>query len=124
MSARDDEWTDWDAGPVSRPYTVTGGRTRPRGEWKFDLVDTVARTPGSIDDTFRSPERSRILEMCLVPMAVAELAAAVELPLGVVRVVLDDLLHEKMIEVVAAAPRGLVTDMGLLHKVLNGLRAL
>jgi hypothetical protein len=124
MSAHDDEWTDWEAGPVARPYTVTGGRTRPRGDWQFDLVDTVARTPGSIDDTFRGPERSRILEMCLVPVTVAELSSAVELPLGVVRVVLDDLLHEKLIEVVAAAPRGRVTDMGLLHKVLIGLRAL
>lgn len=44
MSSDDDRWMDWDAGPVARPYTVTGGRTRPRGERYFDLVDVVART--------------------------------------------------------------------------------
>jgi len=125
MDSRDDDrWTDWDAGPVSRPYTVTGGRTRPRGAWQFDLVDVVARTPRSADTTFFSPERSRILELCRVPTAVAELAAAVGLPLGVVRVVLDDLLHENLIEVTSAAPRGRVTDMRLLRKVLEGLQSL
>jgi hypothetical protein len=38
--------------------------------------------------------------------------------------VLDDLLHENLVEVMAAAPRGRVTDMGLLRQVLNGLRSL
>ena len=103
---------------------MTGGRTRPRGAWQFDLVDVVARTPRSADTTFFSPERSRILELCRVPTAVAELAAAVGLPLGVVRVVLDDLLHENLIEVTSAAPRGRVTDMRLLRKVLEGLQSL
>lgn len=120
----DDSWTDWDAGPVSRPYTVTGGRTRPRGSWRFDLVDVVVRTPRAVDTTFVSPERSRILELCHRPVAVAELASAVGLPIGVVRVLLDDLLHENLIDVTAAAPRGQVTDMKLLRKVLHGLRSL
>jgi Protein of unknown function (DUF742) len=120
----DDRWTDWDAGPVSRPYTVTGGRTQLRGAWHFDLVDTVARTPSSADVTYWSPERGRILELCRVPVTVAELAAAVGLPLGVVRVVLDDLLYENLIEVTAAAPRGQVNDMGLLRQVLNALQSL
>jgi hypothetical protein len=124
MDEQDDRWTDWDAGPVSRPYTVTGGRTRPKGQTHFDLVDIIARTPKSADTTFSSPERSRILDLCRVPTAVAELAAAVGLPLGVVRVVLGDLLHENLIEITAAAPRGRVTDVRLLRKVLDGLQAL
>jgi hypothetical protein len=124
MDSRDDRWNDWDAGPVSRPYTVTGGRTHLRGEWRFDLVDIVVRTPKSADTTFLNPERSRILTLCGVPTAVAELASAVGLPLGVVRVLLDDLLHENLIEVRAAAPRGPVTDMRLLRQVLQGLRSL
>ena len=122
MDAQNDSWTDWDAGPVSRSFTVTGGRTQPRGSWTFDLVDTVLRTPK--DAIYQSPERSAILELCRVPVTVAELAAAVGLPLGVVRVVLCDLLTENLIEVTAAAPRGRVTDLGLLHKVLNGLQRL
>ncbi len=123
-SSDDDRWADWDVGPVARPYTVTGGRTHLRGEWHFDLVDTVARTPASADVTYRSPERGHILELCRVPVTVAELASAVGLPLGVVRVVLDDLLQENLIEVTAAAPRGRVTDSSLLRQVLDGLQRL
>jgi hypothetical protein len=55
---------------------------------------------------------------------VAELAAAVRLPLGVLRVLLDELVHEGLIDVRAIAPRGRVTDRGLLQKVLDGLHAL
>jgi hypothetical protein len=124
MGSHDDGWTDWDSGPVSRPYTVTGGRTRLRGQGQFDLVDTVTRTANRVDSTDQSPERSRILELCQVPVTVAELSSAVGLPLGVVRVVLDDLLHENLVEVTASAPRGQVTDLGLLQKVLSGLRSL
>ena len=101
---------------------MTGGRTQLRGTWHFDLVDTVLRT--ARETIYRSPERSSILELCQVPVTVAELAAAVGLPLGVVRVVLDDLLNENLIEVTAAAPRGRVTDTGLLRQVLNGLQRL
>jgi Protein of unknown function (DUF742) len=124
MDSEDDRWTEWDAGPVSRPYTVTGGRTHLRGTWHFDLVDVVVRTPKSADTTFLSPERSRILDLCRVPTAVAELASAVGLPIGVVRVLLDDLMYENLIEVKAAAPRGRVTDMELLRQVLHGLQSL
>jgi hypothetical protein len=70
------------------------------------------------------PECARILELCLIPVAVAELASAVGLPLGVVRVLLDDLVQEGLIDVRSAAPRGRVTDRRLLRKVLNGLHAL
>ena len=118
----DDSGTYWDPGPVSRPYTVTGGRTR--GSWQFDLVDFVVRTPKAVDTTYVSPERSRILELCRYPVAVAELASAMGLPMGVVHVLLGDLLQENLIEVSAAAPRGRVTDLNLLRQVLNGLQAL
>ncbi len=124
MSSDDDRWMDWDAGPVSRPYTVTGGRTRPRGERYFDLVDVVARTGKPADSFSSSPERSQILVLCRAPVTVADLASAMALPLGVVRVLLDDLVGENLIEVRSTAPRGRVTDRQLLRQVLDGLHAL
>jgi hypothetical protein len=124
MSSDDDRWMDWDAGPVARPYTVTGGRTRPRGERYFDLVDVVARTAKPADHLSASPERSQILALCWAPVTVADLASAIGLPLGVVRVLLDDLVGENLIEVRATAPRGRVTDKRLLRQVLDGLHAL
>jgi Protein of unknown function (DUF742) len=124
MSSDDDRWMDWDSGPVARPYTVTGGRTWPRGERYFDLIDVVARS-GRPAETFSfSPERSRILDLCRDAIAVADLASAIGLPLGVVRVLLDDLVHEGLIEVRTAAPRGRMTDRRVLKQVLDGLRAL
>ncbi len=124
MSPEDDEWTYEEAGPVSRPYTVTGGRTRPRGTRHFDLVDMVVRSARQADPASFSPERARILDLCRVPVSVAELAAIIGLPLGVVRVLLDDLLHENLIEVMEAPRGGAVTDQRLLSRVLEGLRAL
>ncbi len=122
----DDRWTYEEAGPVARPYTVTGGRTRPRGTRYFDLVDMVVRSARSGDpNSISSPERGQILELCRVPVSVAEVAALVGLPLGVVRVLLGDLLYENLIEVMESAPRGgVVTDQRLLGRVLERLRAL
>jgi hypothetical protein len=124
MSSQDDGWTDWDTGPVARPFTLTSGRTRPEQARSFDLVDMVACTAWAADIRSSSPERTQILGLCQRPIAVAELAAAVELPLGVVRVLLDDFAREGLIEVRAAAPKGVVTDKQLLRRVLEGLRAL
>ncbi|SRR6266496_2992439 len=124
MSSDDDRWMDWDSGPVARPYTLTGGRTRPRGERYFNLIDIVACTGRPAESFSFTPERSQILDLCRDPIAVADLASAVGLPLGVVRVLLDDLVHEGLIEVRVAAPRGRMTDKHLLKQVLDGLHAL
>jgi len=124
--SEDDKWSYEEAGPVSRPYMVTGGRTRSRGTRYFDLVDMVVRSariadPGSIS----SPECAQILELSRVPISVAEVAAIIGLPLGVVRVLLGDLLYDNLIEVMESAPRGgVVTDTHLLSRVLERLRAL
>jgi uncharacterized protein DUF742 len=120
----EEDWTDWDAGPVSRPYMVTGGRTRQRTTLRFDLVDFVGRTLREVGDGAFTPERSAILDMCEEPIAVADLASALSLPLGVVRIVLDDLVHDGLIELRVVAPRGRVTDPRLLERVLAGIRAL
>jgi Protein of unknown function (DUF742) len=122
MSPRDDEWLDEDAGRVARPYTVTGGRTRPRGERQFDLIDIVVVTGTEPRGAFSpGPEHSHILGLCQRPTVVADLTAAVGLPLGLVRVLLADLLYEDLISVSKQAQR---TDMRLLQRVLDHLKAL
>jgi hypothetical protein len=122
MRPNDDEWLDEDAGRVARPYTVTGGRTRARGERQFDLIDIVVATgaePGRA--FFPGPEHGHILSLCQRPTAVADLTAAVGLPLGLVRVLLGDLLYEDLISVSRQAQR---TDRQLLQRVLDHLKAL
>jgi hypothetical protein len=123
MSPQDDGWIDEEAGPVARPYMVTGGRTKPVGERKFDLIDIVVTTGAEPHRAFSpGPEHLRILELCQRPLAVAELSAMIGLPLGVVAVLLGDLLYEDLINVFRQAQR--ITDRGLLQKVLDGLHAI
>jgi hypothetical protein len=117
-------WVDADAGPVARPYMLTGGRTRPRGRTRLDLIDYVARTGKPAADYPATPERAHLLQLCRDPITVADLAAATRIPLGLVRVLLADLVNEGLVAVRAQAPPGRVTDTGLLQKVLNGLQAL
>jgi hypothetical protein len=120
----DDDWTEWDSGPVSRPYTITGGRTRQRTTVRFDLIDLIGRTMRPVLDGAFTPERRAILSMCEMPMAVADLASALRLPLGVVRIILDDLVHDGLIEVRVAAPRGGMIDKSVLERVLAGIKAM
>jgi hypothetical protein len=120
----EDDWTEWDAGPVARPYTLTGGRTRPRVGLRFDLIDIVAWTGQQGDPLTISYESRLILEMCQAPITVADLASALGLPLGVVRVLLGDLVHDGLVDVRVSAPKGRVTDQSLLARVLAGVRAL
>ncbi|MFY1668451.1 DUF742 domain-containing protein [Plantactinospora sp. WMMB334] len=118
----DDAWYDQDAGPVVRPYAMTRGRTQPiRG--RFDLISLVVSrwpVPQRVELT---PEQSKILEGCRRPLSVAEVAAALDLPVGTVRVLLGDLLDAGLIHThkppVLDAP-----SEDLLEAVLAGLRAL
>jgi hypothetical protein len=103
---------------------VTGGRTRPRVELRFDLIDVVAWTGAPVDVNTVSYEGRRIIEMCQVPATVADLASALALPLVVVRVLLGDLVHDGLVDVRVAAPKGRVSDERLLARVLAGIRAL
>ena len=125
MGSQDDRWTQEEAGPVSP--SVHGDR-RPDPAARYATTSTwstlsSAVPRGPIPASF-DPEPAQILDLCRIPISVAEVAAIIGLPLGVVRVLLDDLLQENLIEVMTAAPRGVVTDQGLLRKVLEGLQAL
>jgi Protein of unknown function (DUF742). len=71
-----------------RLYTVTRGRTRARDS-ALDAVSLVAGvsepTPGM------QSEHARILRLTKRPMAVAELAARMRLPMSVVKILICDL---------------------------------
>jgi len=119
----DDEWLDREAGPVVRPYAVTGGRTRPSGE-AFDLVTMVTAVRGirpDVDDL--GPEHLALLRLCRLPTSVADLAADLDLPLGVVRILLSDVRERRLIAVHQPVPTRL-NDPHLLRQVADGLRRL
>src|SRR5262245_30808120 len=93
----DNLWLDEAAGPVVRPYAMTHGRTRPTtGE--FDLISLVVSTRSALpSDPGLGPEHLAIVKMCQRPLSVAEVASQVDLPVGIVRVLLGDLLERGLI---------------------------
>jgi hypothetical protein len=126
VSPADDRWLDRDAGPIVRPYALVGGRTRPSGE-TFDLMTMVTAVPGAEDDAYDlydlEPEHLTLLRLCRRPTPVADLAADLELPLGVVRILLSDVRERRLITVDHPVPKRL-TDPQLLREVADGLRRL
>ena len=114
-------WADAESGPVVRPYALTGGRTRPVGE-RFDLLALVCAVRGSGHDlSSLGPEQLTVLRSCRVPVPAADLASDLDLPLGVVRILISDLRERGLVTIHRARPAG-ITDLKLLREVADGLR--
>jgi hypothetical protein len=127
---REDPWTDYAwvdgaAGPVVRPYAMTGGRVVPASD-KFDVVAMVVANRAALSDVGYGlqPEHRAILACAREPLAVAEVAAHLDLALGVVRVLLGDLLGQGLIEMYHPPAEGRLPSESVLKAVINGLRAL
>ncbi len=119
-----ERWLDREAGPVVRPYALTQGRTLPNGGASFGLIDVVIATSERPSEHFRpGPEHRRILGICRRPTPVVDLTSEIDLPLGVVRVLLGDLTSEGMLRVLSTQKQP-VTDERLLRMVLDGLESL
>ncbi|WP_121828502.1 DUF742 domain-containing protein [Streptomyces sp. S1] len=122
-------WYDSDAGPLVRPYAMTGGRTKPGpGHVRFDLIALVVvddDPPGPAEESLLGPEHRSLLALCRVEtQSVAELAADADLPVGVVRVLLGDLLESGFVRVSRPVPPARLPDERILREVIDGLRAL
>jgi len=125
MPANDERWLDAAAGPVVRPYAVTQGRTRHSGE-AFDLVATVTATTARVAiGGGLGPEHMSVLQLAQVPSTVVDIASDVDLPLGVVRILLGDLRELGLVIIQAPVPmRAQQVDKDTLREVLHGLRGL
>jgi len=119
----DHDWLDSDAGPVVRPYAVTGGRARPAAG-QFDLVAFVQAVADPSTGLFLLPEHRAILERTREPITVAELASHLDLAVGVVRVLLGDLLQQRLITMNEPDVGANKPDERVLKAVINGLRSL
>lgn len=120
---RDDQWLDRDTGPVVRPYALTGGRTRPVGE-SFDLLALVTSLDArSAESVLLEPEHLEVMRRSRTPTSVAELASDLDLPLGVVRILLADMRERGLIAIRPPAPTR-PTDTQVLKDVADALRRL
>ncbi|MFG2632539.1 DUF742 domain-containing protein [Streptomyces sp. NPDC048362] len=122
------QWYDGEAGPLVRPYAMTGGRTQsgPSGV-RFDLIALVALDPTGPETgaSVLGPEHRALIELCRTErQSVAELAADADLPVGVIRVLLGDLLELGCVTVSRPVPPTHLPDERILREVVAGLRAL
>jgi uncharacterized protein DUF742 len=105
-----------------RPYFRTGGRTRPSRDLAIEaLVSTSER--GRAIGRVRVPEHRSICSLCLDTRSVAEVAAYLRLPLGVVRVLIGDVAGLGLVLVHSAT--SVVGDrpsIEFMERVLSGLR--
>ncbi|MGW0995304.1 DUF742 domain-containing protein [Streptomyces sp. NPDC002523] len=123
------QWYDGDAGPLVRPYAMTGGRTQPGPTGvRFDMIALVTldlAAPALDDDTALGPEHRTLIDLCRTEtQSVAELAADADLPVGVVRVLVGDLLDLRCVTVSRPVPPARLPDERILREVIEGLRAL
>jgi DNA-directed RNA polymerase specialized sigma24 family protein len=117
-------WLDQDAGPVVRPYTLTGGRSRPITGGLSLLTHVEALYAPDADLINLQPEHRAILTMTRTALSMAEIAARVDLPVGVVRVLIGDLLHENLVSTFESDTAVNPPDENTLQAVIDGLRAL
>lgn len=118
----EEAWYDEAAGPVARPYTLTRGRTAPRG--RFDLISLVVARSGAAVPAGLLPEHREIVRRCGRPLSVAEVGAALDLPLSTVRVLLGDLVEAGLVETLEPPALSERPSMELLTALLAGLRSL
>jgi Protein of unknown function (DUF742) len=113
-------------GALVRPFYLTRGRTR--GNIALDALVSRSAAPGAhglevegLEVEGLEVEHRRILELCAEPVAVAEVAGRLQLPLGVVRVLLDDLVDAGCLDVVIDRP---LLDDALLERLIRGVERL
>ncbi|NUK01515.1 DUF742 domain-containing protein [Streptomyces lunaelactis] len=120
-----DHWYEDESGPLVRPYTVAGGRTRPAAEHSFDLMSQVTAMDLGGPEPRLDHARSSLLELVRrEPRPVAEVAADADLPLTVVRVLLADLVEAGLVRISAPVTHEGLDDPDLLREIVDRLREL
>jgi len=124
MSDRDEP-----TGALVRPYAVTRGRTRPRIDIAIEaLVETTVRGRAANAKGSQGREHQFIAALCDGRLqSLAEIAARLQLPLGVARVLIADMATDGLVAVHEPTVLDDSDDAvgtELLERVLSGLRRL
>jgi hypothetical protein len=122
---------DEPTGALVRPYAVTRGRTRPKLDIALEaLVETTARGRTALHREGgggHGREQQYIAALCDGRLqSLAEVAARMQLPLGVARVLIADMAADGMVAVYEPTSFESNDSVGteLLERVLSGLRRL
>ena len=102
-----------------RPFMLTGGRTQPVQDG-LRIETQLHAAPAALSAPLRFEAR-RIVELCQAPQSIADLAVALGVPMGVVRVIVADLIAEGHV-LVGNAPSEL--SIALIERIRDRVRAL
>lgn len=108
-----------------RPYTLTAGRTHT--DVSLPLEASVQTLRAAHPNQWpASDPRGRIVELCATGPSVAEISARLDLPLGVARVLVGDLITSGYLRVRRTLNEASTRDerRELIGRTLRGLRAL
>lgn len=111
--------TSGSGGAFVRPFVITGGRTDVQHS-DLQLDSLVSALPGG-RTTARGFEHRAVLSRCASATSIAELAVDLDLPVGVVTVVVDDLLEDNLLLV---HERPSAVPLSVLERLVEGVRAL
>lgn len=103
---------------------LTQGRTKSAGETFALEAQVQALHPEQELDDRAVPETRRIVTLAQRPTSLAELAARLVLPIGVVRVLVGDLTSAGVVSVSRPPPVEIAIDVSLLERLLDGIRTL
>jgi len=110
------------AGEIARPFITTTRRTRPLEE-RLRMETLLSSTPAALEAPLAF-EHAHIVELCRSPHSVAEIAAALRLPVGVARELIADLVTERFLIIHAQVVLGKRPPRQLLERIRAGVRAL
>jgi hypothetical protein len=113
-----------DSGTV-RPYFLTGGRTSTHEDVNIETMVSLSGAPYT-PSTF-DQEHLRLLRLAREPIAVAEIAVHLAVPIGVAMVLTGDLAEAGVITLNNATSKSsesAADDVALLRKVISGVRTL
>lgn len=106
-----------------RPYAWTGGRTR--SNHRLELETLVSTSESIPPGRLQRLEHHSVAELCRHPRSVAEVAALLDVPLGVAKVLLGDMADLGLVTVHrTVSENGSKPHLLLMERVLSGLRRL
>jgi hypothetical protein len=114
--------TEMETSGLVRPYFRTRGRTKATLDLAIEALISTSEQ-GRMLDRVRVPEHRSICDLCLDTRSVAEVAALLRLPLGVVRVLIGDVAGLGLVLVHSTNTTvGDRPSIEFMERVLSGLR--
>lgn len=110
-----------ETGRLVRPYAMTGGRTGAEVDISLEAQIQSSTRASHHLGAYRW-EAAKLIEIVETPMALIEIAARLEIPIGVARVLVSDLVDDGA--VVVHVPQKTQNYTSLLERVLDGVRNL